>query len=129
MANRKRPRSQWCVGKPSHVGSVTRSVEPVGAHQAEVEKQSTKSGHPETESIQARKSHVPRTNHEWDQVVYKSEHNRHDHEEDHGRSVHGEHSIEDMGRNKVIVGTDQLNSDDDRFDAGDHEKQQSINDV
>ena len=129
MAERKRLRSQRCVGEPSHVGSVSRSVQAVGAHKAEIEKQATESGHPETESIQTRKCHVPRPNHQWDEVVGESEHDGHDHEEDHGRSVHGEQPVEHLGRNKIVVRTDELNADDHRLDPADQQKQQGINDV
>src|ERR1700719_333041 len=105
MANRKRLRGQRCIGKPSDVGSVTRSIKSIGSHQAEIKKQATKSGHPETESVQTGKSHIPPTNHERHKIVDESEHEGHDHEEDHGGSVHGEQPVKDLGCDKTVVRT------------------------
>src|SRR5207245_4303066 len=129
VPNRKCPRSQWCVGEPAYVGRVSRSVESVGSNQAEIKKQATESGHPETESIQTWKGHIPRPDHEWDEVVGESEQDRHDHEENHGGSMHGEHSVEDLWRNKVVMWTDKLDADDGRFDPADQEKNEGITDV
>ena len=43
--------------------------------------------------------------------------------------MHGEHSVEDLWRNKVVMWTDKLDADDGRFDPADQEKHQGINDV
>ncbi len=43
--------------------------------------------------------------------------------------MHREHSVEDLGRNKIVVRTDKLDADNSRLDPGDHEKHQGINDV
>jgi len=122
-------RSQRRVGKPPHVGRVTRTVQSVGSYQAEIEKQAAESSHPEAESIQTWKGHVPRPNHEWNQIVCESEQDRHDHEEDHRGSVHGEHPIEHLRRNKVVVRADQLDADNRCLDPADHKKNQGVDDV
>ena len=43
--------------------------------------------------------------------------------------MHGEQAIEDLRRNKMIVREHQLNADDERFDAGDHKKQQGVENI
>ena len=43
--------------------------------------------------------------------------------------MHREHPIEDLGRDKIVVWTDQLNAHDRRFDPADHEKHQGVNNV
>ena len=40
--------------------------------------------------------------------------------------MHGEHSVEDLGRNKVVMWTDKLDADDPSFNSADHKKNQCI---
>src|SRR5277367_6419355 len=42
VPNRKCSRSQWRVGEPSHVGSISRPIEAVCSYEAEIKKQATK---------------------------------------------------------------------------------------
>ena len=43
--------------------------------------------------------------------------------------MHREHAVEDLGRNKIVVRTDQLDAHDRRLDPADHEKHQGVEDV
>ena len=129
VSRRKCLRGQRRVGKPSDVRRAARAVESVAAHKTEVEEQPAERGHPEAEGIQARECHVARADHQRHQVVRESEHQRHGHEENHGRAVHGEHAVEDLGRDEIVVRTDELNPHDRRLNSADHEKDQRIEDV
>ena len=115
MTRRKGTRGQWCVRKPSDVWSASRSVQPVSAKKTEVQKKASERGQPKTKRVQAWKCHVPCADHQWNQVVREPEHDGHGHEEDHGGSVHREHSVEDLRRNKVVVRTHQLDANDGSF--------------
>ena len=116
VARRKRPCGQRRVRPPSHVWCIAGAVEPVSAQKAEVEKKSTQRRQPETEGIQPRKRHVARADHQRHEVVRKPKQDWHGHEENHGRAMHGEHAIEDLRRNKVVVREHQLDANDERFD-------------
>src|ERR1700693_353462 len=96
MARREGACAQWRVRPPTHVRCASGAVQAASSEKAEIEKQRAKEREPETESIQAGKCHVPRTNHQWDQVVRKSKQNWHGHEENHGRPMHCEHAVEDF---------------------------------
>src|SRR5438876_813861 len=94
-----------------------------------LQKKSTQCAQPETERIQPWKRHVPRADHQRGQVVRKPEQNGHGHEENHGRTMHREHAVEDLWRNKVIVRIHQLDANDDGFGSTDDKKRQGIEDV
>ena len=40
--------------------------------------------------------------------------------------MHGEHAVEDLRRNEIVVRPDQLDAHDGRFDAADDEKHQGV---
>src|SRR5208283_4614781 len=103
VTGRKRTRSQRSVGPPSHVGCTSRAIESASAEKAEVEKKSSESSQPETEGIQAWKGHVASADHQRHQEVGKAEQHRYAYEENHGRAMHGEHAVEDLWRNKVVM--------------------------
>ena len=122
-------RRQRRVGKPSHVRSIARPVQAIRSHQAEIKKKASECRQPETKSIQTRERHVARANHQRDQIIRKSEQNGHGHEENHRGPMHGEHAVEHLRRDEIVVRADELDAHDRRFDPADHEKEQSINDV
>ena len=126
---RKCLRSQRRVGEPSHVGSVSRAVKAIGPHQAEIEEKASKCGHPEAERIQARERHVARADHQREQIIGEAEHDGHGNEENHRGPMHGEHPVEDLGRDEMVVRDDELNPHDRGFDSADHEKHQGIKNV
>jgi hypothetical protein len=43
--------------------------------------------------------------------------------------MHGEHAIEYLRRNKIVVRAHQLDTDDGRFNAADDEKEEGVEDV
>jgi hypothetical protein len=43
--------------------------------------------------------------------------------------MHGEHPVEDLRRDKIVMRTNQLNAHDRRFDSADHEKNQGVDDI
>ena len=126
---RKCLRGQGSVGEPSHVRSVAGPIESVAADKAEIEEQSAESRHPEAKSIETRKRHVARANHQGNQIVRESKHDRHDHEENHGRPMHREHPVEHLRRDEIVMRTNELDAHDGRFHSPDHEKEQRIKDV
>src|SRR5208337_3803074 len=129
VTGRKRTRGQRSIGPPSHVGCISRAIEPASAEKAEVEKKSSESRQPETEGIQAWKGHVPSADHQRHQVVGKAEQHRYAYEENHGRAMHGEHAVEDLWRNNVVMWIHQLRAHDHGFRPGDAKKKQGIEEV
>ena len=122
-------RGQRSISEPSDVGRTSRAVQSVAAEEAEIQEQSAQRGHPEAEGIQPRECHVARADHQRHQIVRKPEHQRHGDEEDHRRAVHGEHAIEDLRRNEIVVRPDELHAHDGRFDAAECEKDQRVQNV
>ena len=43
--------------------------------------------------------------------------------------MHREHPVEDLRRNKIVVRVHQLDANDQRFNAGDHEEAQGVEDI
>ncbi len=117
------------VGKPTHIGRRSRGVKPASADIAEVEQKARERRDPEAEGVQPWKRHVARADHQRHQVVSKAEQDRHADEEHHRRSVHGKQLIEDLRRNKMIVGHGQLNAHQHRLNARDDQEKQGIGDV
>src|SRR6185436_8053104 len=110
---RKRPGGQGSVRPPSHVGCVAGAVQSASTEKTEVKKKATQRGQPKTKRIQPWKRHVPRADHQWDQVVRKPKQDGNGHEENHGRPVHGEQAVENLRRNEVVARVHQLYTDDD----------------
>jgi len=50
-------------------------------------------------------------------------------EENHGRSMHGEHAVKNFGRNEMVVRNDELYAHDRRFDTANDEEHQRVKDV
>ena len=94
-----------------------------------MEEQSAERREPEAECIQARERHVPGPDHQRHEVVRESEHHRHGDEEDHRRAVHGEQPIEGLWRDEVVERPDELDAHQARFDPGDYQEEQRIDDV
>ena len=117
------------VGEPADVGRGARGVEAAAADVAEVEQQAGEGGDPEAEGVEAREGHVARADHQRDKIVAEAEEDGHAHEEDHGGAVHGEELVEDLRRDEVIVGHGELNAHQDRFEAGDDQKDERVDDV
>ena len=117
------------IGKPAHIRRRARAIQAIAANEAEVKQQPAEGGDPEAEGVEAGKGHVARADHQRDKVVAKAEENRHAHEEDHGGAVHGEHAIEDLGRDEVIVGHGQLDAHHGGFQPGDEQEDQRVADI
>ncbi len=60
---RKRLRSEWRVGKPSDIRSASGPVQTIGTEETKIKKNASERSQPETESIETREGHVPRTDH------------------------------------------------------------------
>src|SRR6202050_5503238 len=108
MTRRKCPRRQRSVCPPPYVGCIACTVQSISTEETEVEQKSTERRQPEAEGIQPRKRHVPRTDHQWHQVIRKAEHDGDHDEENHRCSMHGEQAIENLRRNKIVVRAHQL---------------------
>ncbi len=63
------------------------------------------------------------------EVVAEAEQDRHADEEHHRRAVHGEELVEDLRRNKMIIGNGKLNPHQHRFEARNDEKDQGVYDI
>src|SRR5215472_1056987 len=129
MTEGKRSRSQRSVGPPPDVRCISCPVQSISTKEAEVEQKPAERREPETKGIQAWKRHVSRANHQRDQIVCKAEQDGHHDEENHRCSMHGEHAVEDLWRNKIVVRAYQLDTDNGRFKPGDYEKEQGVQDV
>src|SRR5438128_4691886 len=117
------------VCPPAHVRRVTSTVQSVPTEKTEIKQNSAECRQPKTEGIEARKRHVSGANHQWHEVVGKAEQDGHGHEENHGRAVHGEHAVEYLRRNKIVVRVHQLDAYDGCFDTADDEKKEGVEDV
>src|SRR5271167_2915826 len=129
MTRREGSSAQWSVRPPANVRCASRAVQAASTEKAEIKKKSSQKRQPKTEGVQARKSHIARTNHQGHQIIGKSEQDGHGHKEDHGRAMHGEHPVEDFRRNEIVVRMHELDTNDERFDSTDDEKQQSRDNV
>src|SRR4029077_8915237 len=105
------------------------AIQSVCTENTEIQKKSTKCRQPETECVQPWKRHIPRADHQRDQVIRKSQQDGNCHEENHGCPVHGEHAVEDLRRNKIVVWIHQLDADDDGFDSSHDKKKQGVQDI
>ena len=101
VAGREDLRGERRIGKPADVGRGARAVKSAAAEIAEVEQKAAERRDPEAESVQSRKRHVARANHQRNKIVAEAEENRHADEEHHRGAVHGEQPIEDLRRDEV----------------------------
>ena len=129
VSDRECRRGQRRIGKPANIGSAARSVQTAAADEAEVEDDAAECAHPEAEGVQPRKRHVARADHQRHQIVGEAEQNRHADQEDHGRAVHGEQTVERLRRNEMVVRDGQLDAHDRGFQAADHQEQDAVADV
>src|ERR1700752_2832257 len=94
MPRREGTRGQRSVGPPAHIRCISGAIEPATAEETEVKKEPAERRQPETEGIQTRKGHVPRADHQRYEIVCKAEQHRYAYEENHGRAMHREHTVE-----------------------------------
>src|SRR6266853_924762 len=113
----------------SMVAMMLIAVETASANKTEIQKKSAESRKPETKGIEPWKRHVSGANHQRDQVIGKPEQDGHGYEENHGRTMHGEHAIEHLWRDKIVVRVHQLDADNGCFNTADDEKNQGVKDV
>src|SRR5262249_46508186 len=88
----------------------------------EIEQQATKEKHPVTEGVQARESHVARSDHQRYEIVAESSDDGHAHEKDHRRSVHGEETVEHIGLEERVARDNQLEANSNGHRPGDDEE-------
>ena len=84
------------VGKPADGGG------PAGG-EAEIDEQAAEKRHPKAQRVEPRKGHVPRPDHQRDQVIPDADQDWHAHEKDHGRAVHREELIERVGPEEIVA--------------------------
>ena len=129
VATREDARGERRIREPADVRRRTAAVEALGPEEAEIEEQRTEERHPEGERVQSRERHVARADHERHEVVREAEQDRHADEEHHRRAVHGHHTVEDLRRDEMVLGHDELDPHDRRLDPGDEEEGQPGRDV
>src|SRR5258708_19741368 len=129
MPRRECMGSQGCVSEPPNVRSVSGAVETIGSNQAEVKKNASECRQPKTEGIEPGKCHVPRSDHQRDQIIGQTKNQRHGHKKNHGGPMHREHPVKDLRRNKVLVGRAELDADDRGLNSTDQKKNQGIKDI
>ena len=120
---------QRSVGEPANVRRGADAIEPIAAEETEIKENAAESGEPEAEGIEAGKSHVSGANHERNEEIAEAEKNGHGDEKDHSGAVHGEHLIEELRGDEMIVGNDELDAHDGGFNAADHEEQDGVEDI
>ena len=98
------------ISPPGDIGRAAGSLQAHAADEAVVQHQAAQRGHPEAEGIHPGKGHIPGADHQGNQVIGKSDDQRHAHEKDHGGAVHGEDAVEDLRGEKVVVRHGQLNA-------------------
>jgi hypothetical protein len=95
----------------------------------EIEEQATEDEQPVAESVQAREGHVARSNHQRHEIIAESGNDRHAHQKDHRRAVHGEKTIEYIGFKQGVTGDHQLQANGDSQQACDDQEHKSGSDV
>src|SRR5262245_51102415 len=108
MAWRKCARRQRSIGPPAYVRGIACPVQSISTYKAEIEQKPAERRQPEAERIEPRERHVPRADHQWHEIIRKAEHDRDHDEENHRRSVHGEHTVENLRGNEIVVRAYQL---------------------
>jgi len=79
---------------------------------------------PVAEGVESRKGYVPRADLERNQKIEERCREGHDREEDHGRSVHSEELVVELGRHEVLIGSTELRADDECLHAPEREKEE-----
>ncbi len=97
--------------------------------QGRVEDDPSRQQEPVGECVQAGVGHVPRPDHEGDEVVGQAGHHRHDEQEHHRRPVHREELVVDGGGDQRVVGGSQLQAHHQRLDAAQAEEHEGRDDV
>ncbi len=103
------------IGKPTDVGSAAQ--EEAGVHE-----QAASQENPEAEGIQAREGDIARADHERHDVIEEGSIQRHDDQEDHDRTMHGEELVVEIRADDVLVGLSELDAHEHRLNAADEEK-------
>jgi hypothetical protein len=98
------------ISPPGNVGRAARSLQANAADEAVVQHQAAQRRHPEAEGVHPGEGHIPGADHQGNQVIGKSNDQRHPHKEDHGGAMHGEDAVEDLRGEKIVVGYGQLNA-------------------
>ena len=99
------------IGKPAHIRRRTGPCESRRRQIAEIEQHPAEKKHPEAEGVQTGKGHIARADHQRHQVVHQPGDDRHAHQEDHRRTVHGEETVEGARANKIVIRQNQLHAD------------------
>ena len=113
--DRERLRSERRVAEPAGVGS--RPHEP-----ARIEEEPAEEEDPVRERVEPGEGHVPRADHQRDEVVEECGRQRHEREEHHARAVHGEELVVPLGAEELAVGPGQLEPDQQGLDSRDQEE-------
>ena len=129
VSERKCPCCEWSICEPTHVRRAAGTVQTVTADETEIEKQAAEGGEPETKGIEAGKGHVSRADHQREEVIAETKKDGHGDEKNHGGAMHGEHLVEELRGNEMIVRNDELNTHDGGFNATDHEEQDGVEDI
>src|SRR5262249_37062888 len=79
--------------------------------------------HPKAQGVEAREGHVPRPDHQRDEVVGHPDQDRHPHEEDHGGAVHREELVEGVRRQEVEARAQELPADQEGLDPADDQEE------
>ena len=79
---------------------------------------------PEAKRVEARKRHVARADLQRHNVVGQAEEHRHRDEKNHRGPVHREQHVVGVRRQEGVVRHGELEADEHRLDAADHEKKQ-----
>ena len=114
-------RGQRRVAGPAALGrgEEDRAVEDEAAHEQ----------HPEAHRVELREGHVPGADHQRHEVVAEPGHDRHDEQEDHRRPVHREELVVRLRRQQRVVRLGELQADEQRLDAAQHEEHEGEDQV
>src|SRR5580704_14132049 len=105
------------VGKPADIGRGAGALQARASEEAVVEEQAAECGHPETERVEAGKSDVANTQHQWDEIVGEANEDRHRDEENHRGAMHREEAIENFSGKYVQPRAGKLQPDQQNLNA------------
>jgi hypothetical protein len=106
------------VAEPAAVGRAAQE-------EARVHEQPAHEEGPVPEGVEAGEGDVASPDLERHQVVGQSRRQGHDHEEDHGRAVHGEDLVVGVGAQHGVLRRSQLQAEQERLEAADEEERES----
>ena len=112
------------LGRERHVVKPTR-VRRVALGERDIHEDPRGQIDPVGERVHAREGHVPRPDHQRNQIIAERARGHRDHEqEDHRDPVHREHLVVGLGGQQVSVRADQLGANQQRLDAAGAEERQ-----